>query len=147
MCPILPPPSIFSAGASGSLPAGLGLFSVTGDRGLVDLDLRMIQRQPFNPATGAGDYICFSQVVFGSSPAANPFDAFRYRLANATTHNFSLSLQHELFRNNVLTVGYAGQRGSDLESIATSTRARWEEATDRLPTNFRTYITSCRPPI
>ena len=72
----------------------------------------------FNPATGAGDYICFSKgPVFGSSPTGEPpFDAFSVvqNFKTPRTHNFSLSLQHELFRNNVLTVGYSGQRGSDL---------------------------------
>src|SRR5581483_9475453 len=29
-------------------------------------------------------------------------------------HNFNLSIQHELFHNNVLTIGYSGQRGGNL---------------------------------
>jgi len=29
-------------------------------------------------------------------------------------HNFNVSIQRELFKNNVLTVGYSGQRGRDL---------------------------------
>lgn len=29
-------------------------------------------------------------------------------------HNFNVSIQQELFKNNVLTLGYSGQRGRDL---------------------------------
>ena len=75
----------------------------------------------YDPATGAGDYICFNSAVngplFGTNPAGSPpFNAFSVVTDFKTPHyhNFNLSLQHELFRNNVLTVGYSGQRGGNL---------------------------------
>jgi hypothetical protein len=77
----------------------------------------------YDPATHVGDYICFDSALngplFGADPAAvkvPPFNAFSV-VPNFKTpryHNFNLSVQAELFRNNVLTVGYSGQRGRDL---------------------------------
>ena len=75
----------------------------------------------YDPAAHTGDYICFDQAVngplFGANPAAvPPFNAFSI-VQNFKTpryHNFNLSLQNELFHNNVLTVTYSGQRGRDL---------------------------------
>ena len=116
------PYSLAGASAGAFTQPNLGLFSVSisGDAGLGESDLPPNDPAAtcFNPATGAGDYICFSKgPVFGSSPTGEPpFDAFSVvqNFKTPRTHNFSLSLQHELFRNNVLTVGYSGQRGSDL---------------------------------
>jgi len=55
--------------------------------------------------------------LFGPNPAGTPpFNAFSV-VQNFKTpryHNFNLSLQNELFHNNVLTVTYSGQRGRDL---------------------------------
>jgi len=72
----------------------------------------------YDPNTGVGDYVCFSQgPVFGSNPSGSPpYDAFSV-VSNFKTpryHNFNLSVQQEVARNNVLTVGYSGQRGHDL---------------------------------
>ena len=75
----------------------------------------------YNPATKSGDYICFDSAVngplFGANPTGTPpFNAFSL-VENFKTpryHDFNLSLQDELFRNNVLTVAYSGQRGRDL---------------------------------
>jgi hypothetical protein len=77
----------------------------------------------YNPAASppAGDYICFDSAVngplYGPNPTGTPpFNAFSV-VTNFKTpryHNFNLSLQDELFRNNVLTVTYSGQRGRDL---------------------------------
>jgi len=71
-----------------------------------------------NPASPGGDYICFGQQqVFGPNPNPEPpFNAFSL-VRNFSTpryHNFNLSVQQELGRNNVLTVGYSGQRGRKL---------------------------------
>ena len=71
-----------------------------------------------NPVTQTGDYVCFTNgPIFGSSPSGSPpFNAFgvdpNYRTPRL--HNISLSIQQEVARNNVLTVGYSGQRGRDL---------------------------------
>ncbi len=75
----------------------------------------------YDPTAHLGDYICFDQAVngplFGPNPAGTPpFNAFSV-VQNFKTpryHNFNLSLQNELFHNNVLTVTYSGQRGRDL---------------------------------
>lgn len=66
----------------------------------------------------AGDYICLNRgPVFGSNPSgAPPFSGFAAvrDFKTPRLHNISLSLQDELFHNNVLTVGYSGQRGQNL---------------------------------
>jgi hypothetical protein len=75
----------------------------------------------YDPAAATGDYICFSSAVngplFGTNPAGSPpFNAFSVvtDLKTPHYHNFNLSLQQELFRNSVLTIGYSGQRGGNL---------------------------------
>ena len=75
----------------------------------------------YNPVTQSGDYICFDSAVngplYGSNPTGQPpFNAFSVinNLKTPRYHNFNLSLQKELFRNNVLTLSYSGQRGRDL---------------------------------
>jgi hypothetical protein len=75
----------------------------------------------YDPNTGVGSYICFDSAVagplFGSNPTGTPpFSAFSI-VQNFKTpryHNFNLSLQTELFHNNVLSITYSGQRGRDL---------------------------------
>ena len=75
----------------------------------------------YDPVAQVGDYICFDSntagPLFGPNPTGTPpFNAFSV-VSNFKTpryHNFNLSVQDELFRNSVLTVGYSGQRGSDL---------------------------------
>ena len=71
-----------------------------------------------NPVTQTGDYVCFTNgPIFGSSPSGSPpFDAFAIdpNYHTPRLHNLSLSLQQEIARNNVLTVGYSGQRGRDM---------------------------------
>jgi hypothetical protein len=66
----------------------------------------------------AGDYICLNQgPVFGSNPSGTPpFSAFSVvnNFKTPRYHDFNLSIQGQLFRNNVLTVAYSGQRGHDL---------------------------------
>jgi hypothetical protein len=75
----------------------------------------------YDPVAQAGDYICFDSAVagplYGANPSGQPpFNAFSV-ISNLRTpryHNFNLAIQDELFRNNVLTVTYSGQRGRDL---------------------------------
>jgi hypothetical protein len=73
----------------------------------------------YDPTVRSGDYICFDAATNGplfSATPVPPFNAFAV-VQNFKTpryHNFNLSIQRELFRNNVLTVGYSGQRGRDL---------------------------------
>jgi hypothetical protein len=76
----------------------------------------------YDPVAQVGDYICFDSKrlgnsLFGPDPTGTgPINAFSV-VQNFKTpryHNINLSLQHELFRNSVLTVAYSGQRGRDL---------------------------------
>lgn len=73
----------------------------------------------YDPVARAGDYICFNSAINGplySPTPVPPFNAFAVAQNFKTPryHNFNVSIQRELFRNNVLTVGYSGQRGRDL---------------------------------
>ncbi len=75
----------------------------------------------YDPAANTGDYFCFNAAtngpLYGPNPAGSPpFNAFSI-VRNFKTpryHNFNLSVQRELLRNNVLTLTYSGQRGRDL---------------------------------
>ena len=75
----------------------------------------------YDPTTGVGDYICFDSALvgplYGPSPTNQlPNNAFSV-VRNFKTpryHNINLSLQRDVARNSVLTVGYSGQRGRDL---------------------------------
>ncbi|PYV93959.1 MAG: hypothetical protein DMG90_01010, partial [Acidobacteria bacterium] len=75
----------------------------------------------YDPAAHVGDYICFDSAVagplYGADPTGvPPFNAFSVVRDFKTPryHNFNVSLQSELFRNNVLTLTYSGQRGRKL---------------------------------
>ncbi len=74
----------------------------------------------FDPSTATGAYVCFNSAIgplYGADPTGTPpFNAFSV-VQNFKTpryHNFNVSIQDELFRNNVLTLTYSGQRGRDL---------------------------------
>jgi len=72
----------------------------------------------YNPVARTGDYICFDAAVNGPLFAVNPPEVNAFSVVtNFKTpryHNFNVSMQNELIRNNVLTVTYSGQRGRDL---------------------------------
>jgi hypothetical protein len=79
---------------------------------------------PTGPGARSGDYVCFDAAksttgsLFGTAASTGvaPYNAFSV-IRNFKTpryHNFNLSIQQQLFRNNVLTVTYSGQRGRDL---------------------------------
>jgi len=106
--------------------ANLGFFNVSnasdvGGGGGSFLPPTDAEASCYDPAERVGDYICFNAAtngpLFGTDPSGvPPFNAFAV-VSNFKTpryHNFNLSIQRELFRNNVLTVGYSGQRGRDL---------------------------------
>lgn len=72
-----------------------------------------------DPTNGIdGDYICFGNgPIFGTSPTgAPPFNAFAIapNFKTPRAHNYNLGIQQQLFTNNVLSVTYSGQRGTDL---------------------------------
>ncbi|MBZ5704205.1 MAG: TonB-dependent receptor [Acidobacteriia bacterium] len=73
----------------------------------------------YDPVARVGDYICFDSATNGplySAVPVPPFNAFSVARDFKTPryHNFNVSIQDELFRNNVLTLTYSGQRGRDL---------------------------------
>jgi hypothetical protein len=75
----------------------------------------------YDPTVRSGDYICFDSAtngpLFGATPTGlAPYNAFDVtpNFKTPRYHNINASIQRELFRNNVLTVGYSGQRGRDL---------------------------------
>jgi hypothetical protein len=117
------PYSLAGASAGAFTQPTLGLFSVsiTGDVGAGGGSV-LPPNNPaatcFDPVTASGDYICFSQgPVFGPSPTGEPpFDAFSVvrDFKTPRAHNLSLSIQQEVARNNVVTIGYSGQRGQNL---------------------------------
>jgi hypothetical protein len=93
----------------------LGLFSKTlaGDLGAApdDPDATCV-----DPVTGEGNFVCVlsGRPIFGSNPTGDgPFNAFATRedLQVPEYHFFHVSLQRELFKNNVLSLSYVGHRG------------------------------------
>ena len=75
----------------------------------------------YDPAAQSGDYICFDNAVNGPLYGPNPSNQLPNNAFSVVTnfktpryHNYNLSIQQEITRNNVLTVGYSGQRGRDL---------------------------------
>src|SRR5579862_1844612 len=100
---------------SNSADVGAGLNSVTPtDPSATCYDPSALAR--------TGDYVCFDAAtngpLFGAAASTGiaPYNAFDVvpNLKTPRYHNFNASVQRELFRNNVLTVGYSGQRGRDL---------------------------------
>ncbi len=72
-----------------------------------------------NPTTGApGDYVCIANgPVFGANPGGSPpFSAFSIVSPFRTPrfHTFNLGIQREVWRDNVVTITYSGQRGRKL---------------------------------
>jgi hypothetical protein len=120
------PYSLAGASAGMFTQPNLGLFSVSisGDSGLGNSTVAPNQADNvpgagcFDTVNQVGDYICFSQgPVFGPSPTGEPpFDAYSVvqNFKTPRAHNYSLSIQQEVAHNNVLTIGYSGQHGTDL---------------------------------
>lgn len=106
-----------SAGAFTQPTPNLGSFSVslTGQQTVAPNDPTA---SCFDPVSQTGDYVCFSQgAFFGPGRTGQPpYDAFSIvqNFKTPRAHNMSLSLQQQIARNNVLTIGYSGQRGQDL---------------------------------
>jgi len=73
---------------------------------------------PTNPGLG-GNFVCVlpGVSIFGPNPTGTPpFDVFSVvsPLKMPMIHYVTLSLQHELFKDNVVTVSYVGTRGRNL---------------------------------
>ncbi len=75
-----------------------------------------------NPGSGGSNYVCLDLPVYGptagTSSASGPFNAFSIinDLKTPHAHIFNVSIQQEVAKNNVVTVGYSGQRGGNLLS-------------------------------
>lgn len=116
------PYSFARARAGAFTQPNLGIFSVNilGDAGsgILDPTPPPTTGSCYDPVSATGDYICFSQgPVFGPSPTGQPpYNAFSIVPDFKTPHyhNYNVSLQQEIARNNVLTVGYSGQHGGNL---------------------------------
>lgn len=72
-----------------------------------------------DPVTGEGNFVCVlpGVPIFGRNPqGAPPFDAFAVKsdLQTPSYHFFHATLQHEVFKNNVVTLSYVGSRGRNL---------------------------------
>jgi hypothetical protein len=72
----------------------------------------------FDPASQVGDYICLGGgPIYGTSPNGTPpFNIFSIvkNFQTPMAHNYNLSVQYELAKDNVFTIGYSGQLGRDL---------------------------------
>ena len=97
----------------------LGVYSVSlfGDLAVQPDDPSATCLDP-DSGTG-GDYVCIrsGQPIFGSSPTGQPpFNVFAVdpKLKTPYFHVYHLSLQRELFKNNVITLSYVGSQGRDL---------------------------------
>jgi hypothetical protein len=95
-----------------------GIFSVglTGDTGVAP---DSPSATCVDPKTGRGNYVCVTPGVpiFGTNPGGEPpFNVFSVvsPLPTPRYHLYHLTLQHELFKNNVVTLSYIGSRGRDL---------------------------------
>ncbi len=96
----------------------LGIFSV-----LLEGDLGVAPDDPsttcVDPTTGEGNYVCVGPgiPIYGTNPGGSPpFNAFSVdeNLKTPALHTYHLTLQHEVFKNNVVTLSYVGSRGRDL---------------------------------
>jgi hypothetical protein len=105
--------------------ANLNFFNVTNFSQVVDSPNQtdyVLGSGCYDPTTQTGQYICFNSTrlgspLYGPNPTGQlPNNAFSV-VSNFKTpryHNFNLSVQQEAGHNNVLTIGYSGQRGHDL---------------------------------
>jgi hypothetical protein len=96
----------FTAGPDGDLFTDDDVFIAATDPAATCVD----------PTTGVGNYVCVDPgvAIFGANPAGDPpFSAFAIDpdLRTARIHNYSVSMQQELWKNNVITLSYIGTKG------------------------------------
>ncbi len=114
-------PYTFAGSKAGAFTQpNLGVFPVSlgGDLGADPTDPAATCLDPNNPNVPA-NYICLppgGASIFGSGSGQPPFNIYSVvrRLHTPRTLNMNLSIQREMFKNNVLTVAYSGSRGYDL---------------------------------
>jgi len=125
-------PYVFQGARAGAFTnSNLGVFSVTADGG-ADPSVLFEAFGPntcYNPATNTAspDWVCIGPQAGSPNPAvpfqtlgANPtgtppFNIFGTvpNLKTPRIQYYSATIQHQLFRNNVITVSYLGARGTD----------------------------------
>jgi hypothetical protein len=125
-------PYIFQGARAGAFTnPNLGVFSVTAS-GAADPSLLFEPFGPntcYNPATNTAspDFVCIGPQAgspnpntpfqtFGANPTATPpFNIFGTvpTLKTPRIQYYNATIQHELFRNNVITVTYLGSHGTD----------------------------------
>jgi hypothetical protein len=122
------PYSFHGARAGAFTNANLGVFSVTAD-GAAD-PTRIFEAQGpttcYDPATNPqADFVCIGPLpggtipfqTYGANPTATPpFNIFGTvsPLLTPRIHYYSATIQHEVFRNSVVTVSYVGSKGQNL---------------------------------
>jgi hypothetical protein len=122
------PYSFHGARAGAFTNSDLGVFSVTAS-GAGDPTLRFEPQGPntcYDPATAPNaDFVCIGPLpggtipyqTFGANPTANPpFNIFGTvsPLLTPRIQYYSATIQHEVFKNSVITVSYVGTRGQNL---------------------------------
>jgi hypothetical protein len=122
-------PYVFQGARAGAFTnANLGVFSVTAD-GAGDTSLLFEALGPntcYNPATNTAspDWVCIGPQggsstpfqTFGANPTGTPpFNIFGTvpNLKTPRIQYYNATIQHELFRNNAITVTYLGAHGTD----------------------------------
>ena len=123
-------PYVYQGARAGAFTnANLGVFSVTANGGF-DLGTNLNTLfEPFGPntcynGTNTPDWVCIGPQAGGATPIQTygpnpqgtpPFNIFGTipNLKTPRIQYYNLTLQHELFRNNVLTVSYLGSYGTD----------------------------------
>ena len=130
------PYSFHGARAGAFTNSNLGVFSVTEDGGFDPSVLwqALGANTCFNPATNtaAFDFVCLGpqhgspafggsdtipfQTYGGNPTATPPFNIFGVvsPLRTPRIHYYSATIQHEVFKNSVLTVSYVGSKGRNL---------------------------------
>src|SRR5262249_58638437 len=113
--------------------SNLGVFSVTakctGDASLPTLFEKFGPNSCYNPAinTTSPDFVCIGPQAgspdpntpiqtFGANPTSTPpFNIFGTvpDLKTPRIQYYSATIQHELFKNNAITVSYVGSHGSN----------------------------------
>jgi hypothetical protein len=110
-------PGVSRPGGFTNLDMGVFSVSLSGATSVLPDSARATCINP-NNAVANGDYICAQPGVplYGSSPTgAPPFDVFSIptNLQAPKYHYFHTTFQHEVFRNNAVTISYLGSRGYD----------------------------------
>lgn len=103
-----------------NITQGVFTTNLTGD---FNTDVTDPSATCFDVTTQTGDFICAAgQPVFGPDPVGNPlfplpFQGTELDLKTPMVHYYSLGIQHELFKNSVLTVSYVGSQGRNLSLL------------------------------